>query len=135
MPFDLAAIKDFCRSENVSFEQTSPAEIRVLIGGGLKLCFAHTEAGTDTYIGFSDGTWHTHDALILMTGPDTYVKLGPVEILEQIKRGDLLIASRYLRDELKDRRLFHRMEKQDFQYFEAGETTRIERARLVSATP
>ena len=128
MPYDLIAIEDFCRSEGLRCERTSPEEIRVRVRGNIDLCIANTEEGTDTYLGFSDGTWHTHGEATIMTGPDTYVELDPVGVLAGLRAGDLLIASRYLHGDLKDRWIFHRSERQDFQYFEAGESITVQRA-------
>lgn len=101
------------------------------VGREMKLCFANAEAGSDTYLGFSDSTWHTHGALMLMTGSDTYVELDPIEVLERLKSGDILIASRHHDGKLSDRWLFHRKAKQDFQYFEADESVTIQKADLL----
>jgi hypothetical protein len=128
MPYDLKAIEDFCRSERLSCERISPEELRVRFGRDFTLCIANTEGGTDTYLGFSDGAWHTHGEAMFMTGPDTYLELDPVEVLAGLRAGDLLIGSRYVRGELKDRWIFHRKEKQDFQYFEDGESVTVRRA-------
>src|SRR4051812_21729409 len=101
MPYDLTAIEDFCRSEGWRCERTSPEEVRVRVCEDIDLCIANTEAGTDTYLGFSDGTWHTHGIATIMTGPDTYLELSPVEILTGLRDGDLLIGSRFLHEKLK----------------------------------
>lgn len=128
MPYDLSAIEAFCRSEGMSCERGSEEELRVRLAGDFTLCIANTDGGTDTYLGFSDGTWHTHGEAMFMTGSDTYLKLTPVEVLAGLRAGDLLIGSRYVRGELKDRWIFHRKERQDFQYFHDGESITIQRA-------
>ena len=91
---------------------------------------ANAEKEEDLYLGLSDGSWHTHGEATFMTGSDTYIELGPTEVLAGLKAGELLIGSRYLHGELKDRWLFHRQEKQDFQYAEVGELVCVRRADL-----
>lgn len=133
MRYDLTAIEDYCRAEGLRFERSSPDEVRVLICQDAQLCFSNTDGGADTYLGFTDSAWHSHGELMLMNGPDTYVELGPVEVLAGLKTGELLIAIRYMDGEFRDRWIFHRLEKQDFQYFETGESIRIQRADPVGA--
>lgn len=131
MPYDILAIEDFCRSKGLRIERSSPEEIRVRFSENVALCIANTEAGTDTYLGFSDHTWHTHGEAMIMTGTDTYIELDPVGVLEGLRVGELLIGSRYQHGDLKERWIFHRKERQDFQYFEAGESITVQRADLV----
>lgn len=132
MRYDLPAIEDFCRAEGLCCERTSSEEIRVRICEDICLCITNTE--TDTYLGFADGTWHTHGKAMIMTGSDTYVELDPREVLAGLRRGDLLIGSRYLHEDLKARWIFHRQQKQDFQYFEAGESISVRRAEPAART-
>ena len=128
MPYDLPAIESFCRSEGLRCERASSDEILVRIDGDVGLRIANAEKEEDLYLGLSDGTWHTHGEAMFMTSSNTYIELGPTEVLAALKAGELLIGTRYLRGELKDRWLFHRQKKQDFQYFEAGEVISVRRA-------
>lgn len=133
MPYDLAAIESYCRSEGLRFERSSPEEVRVQVCEDSLLCFANMDEGRDTYLGFSDSAWHSHGDLMLMTGPDTSIELGPIEVLAGLKSGDLLIAIRSVAGAVKDRWVFHRKEEQDFQYMEAGESICIKRADPVAS--
>lgn len=128
MPYNLTEIEGYCHSEGFRFERTSPDEVRVHVCQDSPLCFANIEDDTDTYLGFIDSPWHSHEDLILMTGPDTSAEFGPIEILAGLKSGDLLIATRYVADKFQDRWIIHRKEPQDFQYMEAGESICIQRA-------
>lgn len=128
MQYDLRAIEDFCRTEGLRFERSSAEEIRVHVCKDSQLCFANTEGGTDTYLGFTDSAWHSHGDLMLMIGPDTSIELGPVEVLAGLKSGELLIATRHIDGKLKDRWIFHRKEEQDFQYMGPNESVCIQKA-------
>jgi hypothetical protein len=127
MPYDLKSIEDFCRSEGLHCERTSSEEILVRIDSDVGLRITNAESEADIYFGLSDRTWHTHGDAVFMTGLDTYIELGPIEILAGLKNGDLLIGSRCLHGELQDRWIFHRQERQDFQHVEAGEVISIRR--------
>lgn len=125
MSYDLDAIEADCRSYGLSCDRISLDELRVRFGEDCELCIANTESGADTYLGFSDGSWHTHGDAVFMTGADTYVELSPLQVIDGLRTGVLLIGSRYFQGELKDRWIFHRSEKQDFQYFEPEESVVI----------
>jgi len=128
MPYDLTAIESYCHSERLRLERPSSEEVRVHVCQGSQLCFANTERGTDTYVGFIDSAWHSHGDLMLMTGPDTCVELDPIGVLAGLKSGELLIATQYVGGKIKDRWIFHRKEEQDFQYMEPSESICVQKA-------
>ena len=128
MVYNLTEIESFCREEKIPYERVSPDEVQVYICEDSALCFANIEKGTDTYLGFADSAWHSHGDLTLMTGPDTTNEFSPIEILIGLRSGEMLISTLSVDGKFKDRWIFHRKEKQDFQHLEANETISIKRA-------
>lgn len=126
--YDLQEIDVFCSSQGLPCRWVSPDEIRVQVASEIELCFANIEDGTDTYLGFSDSRWHTHDELVVMTNEITSIALSPIEVLKGLLVRELLISSSYSGNMLKDRWIFHRKEKQDFQYVKSGESITIQTA-------
>ena len=119
--YDLKLVQETCRKRGVPCSFPSSNEVDVELLDGVRLVFANLIDENDTYLGFNDVPWHSHDNLTLMTGDATYIDFTPSELIDGLADGDVLIVTRYVGGQLNDRWLVHRKEKFDLQYIEPNE--------------
>lgn len=124
--YDLEALEEFALELGFAPSCISPDELRVQVLDG-QLVFQNLRSEEDTVAGFIGTSSHWHGKLILMTGEAEYVELNELDILQGLRRGEILVSERYLNMELIDRWLIHRKNKVDLKYIETGEEIRIKR--------
>lgn len=126
MTFQLSEIERFCGEEGLAYAFHGQDELRVNLTKSAVLCFVNLVSERDTLIGFLDVPTHTHDSWMIMTGADTYVELGPIDLLKGWLVGDLLICSSTLDGVMRDQRLVHRLERQSLDFVAHGECVSFE---------
>jgi hypothetical protein len=89
----------------------------------------------DTLVGFDGTPWHAHGVVLFGTGNATQIECDELDILIGLGSGDLLVLSRFLDGELRDRWIAHRDEPLDLHYMEVGEEIRVFRLREPRARP
>lgn len=126
MSYDLQAVEMACREYGFPYVWLSDCEMEIEIcPPWTPLVVANTDGGKDTYLGFKELPWHSHGNLLLIVSDTAHIEYFPEELIEAIASGDVLVVSQFLGDELNDRWLVHRDEKQDVRYLEPTEELRI----------
>jgi transcriptional regulator of heat shock response len=123
--YDLDDLEKLCPNLEFSSERISDDSLEITILTDCILVFSNWREEKDTCIGFKNTPWHTHDKLILMTDENSYVELNEFELLEGIKKGDVLIIERFINDQLEDRWLLHKNGKINEEDNIPGEEIRI----------
>lgn len=119
-PYNLRAVEDVCRYLSIQTEVTSD-EVRVMLEADVTLTVANWPEEQDTFLGFDDVPWHTHDRLILMTGPDTSVSYAPDELILAIFTGDVFLVTEKRDGRVSDRWFIHKNERLDLKWLRAGD--------------
>lgn len=128
MPYyDLDALEKISQKLGFSFSRTSPDALEISLFDGVILIFENWRKEQDTFIGFKTTPWHAHGNLMLMFDKTSHIELNEIELLESIKKGDVVINERYINNLLDDRWLSHKNEKVNFEYIKSGEEIRIRR--------
>lgn len=119
-PYDLKSVEDVCRELSIQTEVKSD-EVRVKLEADVTLTVANVPEEQDTFLGFDDVPWHTHDRLTLMTGPDTSVSYAPDELILAIFSGDVFLVTEKRDGRVSDRRFIHKNERLDLEWLGAGD--------------
>ncbi len=127
MSYDLDTLEVLSGDLGFRATRPSPESIQIALCEGVTFEFHNLPEADDTVLGFSGTPWHTHGKITLMTGDATYVELDPLEILQGLKDGSVLVAEQYFDGALADRWLVHRDEKLDLLDMVLGEDLRLRR--------
>ena len=127
MYYDLDTLQDLCAELGFSYSRLSPDELDVLIEPAVPLVFQNLRNEEDTILGFRGTSWHSHGTVILNRRDATCIDLDELDIVQNLKDGNVVIVEMYVAAELRDRWLAHREEKPDLQYMTPGEEIRIRR--------
>ncbi|MBT3199685.1 MAG: hypothetical protein HN350_07190 [Phycisphaerales bacterium] len=119
--FDLKLTVDFAMEQALRIEERSPDVLAVDLNCGFVICFANSQAENDTCIYFdgSTGGWHTHGDLFIEEGVG--IELVPIEILQGLMNGKMLVSKIEFPDGTVDISLEHSYTKFDLGSIENGE--------------
>jgi hypothetical protein len=121
MTYDIELIELACSEYGFPCRRAGNNELRISIMAGVEMVVANTD-DDDTYWGFSDVTWHTHDELALSHGKPGYKLYSPEDMLVAWASGDILLATLVKDGAIIDRWFVHKGNGLDLEHIELGET-------------
>ena len=120
MPYDIELIELACDEWGLPYSKVGDSELRINIAPDVEMLIANTD-DDDTYWGFIDVSWHTHDELALSHGVSGYRTYMPDEMLLAWAKGDILLTSLHKDGKLVDRWFSHKGDGSDLEHIELGE--------------
>lgn len=135
MRYDLDILFDYCRETGLRARMADDGTLEVVLGDSAVLCFQNFENEDDCQMGFLDTSWHCHGDLMFSDPRGHYVELDPLNILEGLSTGDVLVCEQLIGGSLADRWLIHKNYNDEFGHLRLGEQLVVRRAPVTVEQP
>lgn len=119
--FELAILVEYAAENGLRTARTEENRVAVDLGHEYILVFENSLTENDTFIFFegSDGGWHSHGDLF--ADDDGSLQLVPVDILESLIDGRMLVQKTVFADGVTDIQLTDASSKPNLETLESGE--------------
>jgi len=121
MPYDIDLVEMISTECGFPCTKVGGSELRISIATDVEMVIANTD-DDDTYWGFADVPWHTHDELTLSHGEAGYRSYSPEDMLLAWAEGRILLVSLLRDGKVTDRWFAHKGDGSDLKHIELGES-------------
>jgi len=127
MIYDLPIIAEYCIELGFRVIENSDDVVKIEVEKGVTLEFMNIDNNSDSLVGFSGTPWHGHGDLVFVVENGKYIELTPLDILQDLKLGRVLLLETWREGKLEDRAILHSESEETFEYMQPGDEYRIRR--------
>ena len=127
--YDLIAIANHCDMHGLSHRYASGGNVlEIVCSRDAVLYFCNDLEGEDIAAGFLDSPWHYHSLkLDLEVEPGGYLEYSPLDLLDAIVEGEVLLVTQVKDGKVSDRWLCHKNNPLDMRYIDPDEELWVSR--------
>jgi len=127
MHYDLDTLEELSQELGFAFSRPSPDELQITVFADAILIFMTLRLEEDAVAGFKGTPSHSHGKVGLMLDDSSYSELDELDVIQSLKRGDILVCEEYVNQGLRDRWLVRKKERLDLQCMAPGDELRVRR--------
>lgn len=126
MIYDIELIEEEALRCKFKVIEVSKNNIQIEIMDSIVIEFQNHEDNPDTsLIGFRDVGWHTHGDLVFNDKEGRVYELEYIDLLAQLKAGNVLVCEEYSSGTLNSRTLVHREYSDEIRFMKPGDEIRF----------
>ena len=125
MTYDLELLQESALSCGFKVNDVAENILKVELMPGVVLGFQNYEDPEESLIGFQNVGWHTHGDLNFSDKEGRYLELEYINLLTELKAGNVLVCDEYCAGTLRNRSLVHRKYSDEVRFMKPGDEIRF----------